>query len=123
MLPETIKTILTLVSGFCWTLVYIEGIRLGIKDRSYAIPFYALALNLAWELLHAYLGLLWNNRRPLRPELFYSGSRDALLSFRSDLYLDVCSIQASESHLNRTEKTRGALQAIFALVMSTLRPC
>jgi hypothetical protein len=57
MLPETIKTILTLVSGLCWTLVYIEGIRLGIKDRSYAIPFYALALNLAWELLHAYLGL------------------------------------------------------------------
>ena len=54
---ETIKTILTLVSGLCWTLVYIEGIRLGIKDRSYAIPFYALALNLAWELLHAYLGL------------------------------------------------------------------
>ena len=54
---ETIKTILTLVSGLCWTLVYIEGIRLGIRDRSYAIPFYALALNLAWELLHAYLGL------------------------------------------------------------------
>ena len=54
---ETIKTILTLVSGLCWTLVYIEGIRLGITDRSYAIPFYALAPNLAWELLHAYLGL------------------------------------------------------------------
>ena len=54
---ETLKTILTLVSGLCWTLVYIEGIRLGFKDRSYAIPFYALALNLAWELLHAYLGL------------------------------------------------------------------
>src|SRR5215510_15315328 len=57
MTLETIKTILTLVSGVCWTLVYIEGIRLGIKDRSYSIPFYALALNLAWELLHAYLGL------------------------------------------------------------------
>lgn len=57
VLLETLKTILTLVSGLCWTLVYIEGIRLGIKDRSYAIPFYALALNLAWELLHAYLGL------------------------------------------------------------------
>jgi hypothetical protein len=57
MSVETIKTILTLVSGLCWTLVYIEGIRIGIKDRSYAIPFYALALNLSWELLHAYLGL------------------------------------------------------------------
>lgn len=54
---ETLKTILTLVSGLCWTVVYIEGIRRGISDKSYAIPFYALALNLAWELLHAYYGL------------------------------------------------------------------
>src|SRR5262245_31934460 len=54
---EMINTILTLVSGLCWTLVYIEGIRLGVRDRSYAIPFYALALNLSWELLHTYLGL------------------------------------------------------------------
>lgn len=51
------KTILILLSGLCWTLVYIEGIRLGIKHHSYAIPFYALALNLEWELLHSYLGL------------------------------------------------------------------
>jgi hypothetical protein len=36
--------------------VYIEGIRLGLKDRSYAIPFLALALNLAWELLHTIFG-------------------------------------------------------------------
>ena len=52
----TIKTILILVSGICWTLVYIKGIRLGIRDQSYAIPFYALALNLSWELLHTYFG-------------------------------------------------------------------
>ena len=54
---ETIKLILTLISGICWTVVYIDGIRLGIKDRSYAIPFYALALNFAWELLHTIFGL------------------------------------------------------------------
>ena len=53
---ETIKLILTLVSGICWTVVYVDGIRLGIKDRSYAIPFYALALNLSWELLHTGYG-------------------------------------------------------------------
>ena len=56
MSAETLKTILALISGLCWTLVYIEGVRLGIRDGSYAIPFYALALNLAWELLHTYLG-------------------------------------------------------------------
>ena len=53
---EAIKTSLTIVSGICWTVVYIDGIRLGIKDRSYAIPFYALALNIAWELLHTIFG-------------------------------------------------------------------
>ena len=53
---ETIKLVLTLVSGVCWTVVYIDGIRLGIKDRSYAIPFYALALNFAWEFLQTVYG-------------------------------------------------------------------
>jgi len=48
---ETIKLILTVVSGVCWTIVYVEGIRVGFKDKSYAIPFYALTLNIAWELL------------------------------------------------------------------------
>ena len=53
---ETIRIILTIVSGICWTVVYLEGIRVGFKDRSYAIPFYALALNFAWELLHTVFG-------------------------------------------------------------------
>ena len=53
---QTIKIILTAISGLCWTIVYIEGIRLGFKDRSYAMPFFALALNLAWELLHTIFG-------------------------------------------------------------------
>jgi hypothetical protein len=56
MSEEGIKTVLTVISGLCWTVVYIEGIRLGLKHRSYAIPFFALALNLAWELLHTIFG-------------------------------------------------------------------
>lgn len=54
---ETLKLILTIVSGVCWTIVYLDGIRLGFKDRTYAIPFFALALNIAWELIHAVRGL------------------------------------------------------------------
>jgi hypothetical protein len=53
---ETIKLVLTLVSGICWTVVYIDGIRLGIRDNSYAIPFYALAFNISWELLQTFYG-------------------------------------------------------------------
>ena len=53
---EAIKLGLTVISGICWTVVYVEGIRVGFRDRSYAIPFYALALNIAWELLHTVFG-------------------------------------------------------------------
>jgi hypothetical protein len=53
----TLRLALTLISGICWTVVYIDGIRLGFKDRSYAIPFYALALNISWELLQTFHGL------------------------------------------------------------------
>lgn len=43
---------LTLLSGIGWTLVYIDSIRLGFKDKTYAIPLYALGLNFAWELIY-----------------------------------------------------------------------
>ncbi len=56
----TLKTILTIVSGICWTIVYVDGIRLGFRDKSYAVPFYALALNFAWEGLYTYFGFRIN---------------------------------------------------------------
>lgn len=51
-----IEKALMLLSGMAWSIVYIDAIRIGIKDRSYAMPFWALALNIAWEFLHALLG-------------------------------------------------------------------
>ncbi|HLA12375.1 MAG TPA: hypothetical protein VJ023_17445 [Pyrinomonadaceae bacterium] len=57
---ETLKLVLTIISGLCWTIVYVDGIRIGFRDKSYAIPFYALALNFAWELLYTYFGLKTN---------------------------------------------------------------
>ena len=56
----TLKLILTVISGVCWTIVYIEGIRVGFKDKSFAIPFYALALNFAWESLYTFFGFRIN---------------------------------------------------------------
>lgn len=57
---ETIKITLTVISGVCWTIVYLDGIRIGFRDKSYAIPFYALALNLAWESLYTWFGFRHN---------------------------------------------------------------
>jgi hypothetical protein len=48
---------LTLLSGIAWTVVYIDAIRVGFKDKSYAMPLFALGLNLGWELLYAYTSL------------------------------------------------------------------
>ncbi len=46
---------LVIFSGICWTLVYLDSIRLGFKYLTYAMPFWALALNFAWELLQTVL--------------------------------------------------------------------
>jgi len=48
--------VLAAISGICWTIVYIESIRLGFKQKTYAMPFWALALNIAWETVHAIWG-------------------------------------------------------------------
>lgn len=52
---------LLLLSGFCWTIVYIELIRLGFKEKTYGMPFVALALNFAWETFYSYIGLKYNS--------------------------------------------------------------
>jgi hypothetical protein len=49
---------LTVLSGLAWTIVYAEGIRLGFRDRTYAIPLAALGLNFAWEWVYGIHGLL-----------------------------------------------------------------
>ena len=44
---------LALLSGVAWTVVYVDAIRVGFRDRTYAIPVAALALNIAWESIYA----------------------------------------------------------------------
>jgi hypothetical protein len=48
--------LLTLLSGVCWTWVYVDAVRIGLKHKTYAMPAWALSLNLAWEVIYAYLG-------------------------------------------------------------------
>ncbi len=49
---------LTLLSGIAWTIVYIVSIRIGLTQKTYAIPLAALALNIAWESIHSVNGLI-----------------------------------------------------------------
>ncbi|MFJ9245272.1 hypothetical protein [Streptomyces sp. NPDC101776] len=44
---------LILASGIAWTIVYVEAIRIGFRERTYAMPAVALGLNFAWEWTYA----------------------------------------------------------------------
>lgn len=54
------EVFLVLLSGICWSIVYIELIRKGFKDKTYGMPLFALGLNFAWELIYSVDGLLFN---------------------------------------------------------------
>ena len=49
---------LTVISGLAWTIVYIESVRVGFRDKTYAIPIAALALNFGWESTYAVYDLM-----------------------------------------------------------------
>lgn len=56
---------LTLVSGLGWIIVYEECIRLGLKQKTYAMPFFALGLNFAWELIYTLADIFLEAHGPL----------------------------------------------------------
>lgn len=48
---------LVAVSGIAWTVVYLKSIQLGLKEKTYCIPLWALGLNMAWEIIYAFNGI------------------------------------------------------------------
>lgn len=56
---------LTILSGLGWIVVYEECIRLGIKQKTYAMPLFALGLNFAWELLYSIADIAYGAHGPL----------------------------------------------------------
>lgn len=58
MTPEDVLSlVLAIISGVCWTTVYITAIRIGFKEQTYAIPLIALSLNFAWEVIYGIGGI------------------------------------------------------------------
>ncbi len=50
--------ILVVISGLCWSTVYIDSIRTGFRQKTYCMPIFALGLNIAWEGIYAYYEVL-----------------------------------------------------------------
>jgi hypothetical protein len=44
-----------LASGTFWIITYACVIRQGLLDRTYAMPFFALAMNITWEFLFTFV--------------------------------------------------------------------
>ena len=57
--------LLTIISGLFWIIVYEECIRLGFKQKTYCMPFFALALNLAWETVYPFSYIFLNAPPPI----------------------------------------------------------
>ena len=49
---------LTLLSAAAWTIVYIDSIRIGFKQKTYCMPLFALGLNIAWEVIYSLNGFV-----------------------------------------------------------------
>ncbi len=50
--------ILLLIGGLSWTIVYIEIIRKGFKEKTCGMPLFPLMLNFSWEVIYSVDGLL-----------------------------------------------------------------
>src|SRR5690349_8646674 len=55
IMTPTFLTALTVLGGLCWSIVYIDLIYRSFKDRACGMPLFALALNIAWEFVFAFV--------------------------------------------------------------------
>ena len=49
--PE-LSIFLTLLGGVSKIALYVEAVRVGLRDKSYAIPFWAIGLNFSWTVIY-----------------------------------------------------------------------
>lgn len=54
---QAVCNLLIVISGVCWSVVYVDSIRTGFRQKTYCMPLFALGLNIAWEGIYAYTDL------------------------------------------------------------------
>jgi hypothetical protein len=50
-----VELALVVITGVAWTIVYLDSIRIGLRQKTFAMPVIALGLNFSWELTYATL--------------------------------------------------------------------
>jgi len=51
------EEILKIISGICWSVVYLVLVYQGFKHKSYGMPLVALGLNFGWEFFYSFYDL------------------------------------------------------------------
>ena len=54
-MSPTLVMLLTTISGISWSIAYLALINRGFKDKTYGMPLFALAFNIAWEFMYGFL--------------------------------------------------------------------
>lgn len=52
----TISSLFIALCGIGWIIAYVDALRIGFRDKTYAIPFLTLAMNFTWEILYTIQG-------------------------------------------------------------------
>lgn len=89
-------------------LVYIDCIRLGIKQKTYGIPLFALALNIAWEGLYSFLGL----KLPIRIQTIVN-----IIWFIFDLIIVVSYFKYGKNDFPKSAKKNILFHLVFSLLL------
>ena len=55
VMGKTLTDVLTIISGLCWTLVYVLIIVRSYRDKTYGMPYWALAFNFSWEFIFSFI--------------------------------------------------------------------
>lgn len=108
---NTTGLILVSISGICWTIVYIELIRIGFKDKACGMPIFALGLNIAWEFLYSIDGFL------ISKEFMMVQNIADLAWALCDVAILVCFIKFGRQYLPENAKKYFIPYTILALIV------
>ena len=108
---STTGFILVGISGICWTIVYIELIRHGIKDKACGMPLFALGLNIVWEFLYSIDGFFIS-----KEFIMVQNIADLAWAF-CDVFILICWFRYGKQYLPDRAKKYFIPYTILALVV------
>lgn len=101
------ELVLQLASGIAWSVVYVACIVVGFKQKTYAMPVFALALNIAWELIYSCNGLFG-------PEEFSAQTVVNVVWFACDVVMAYTFLRFGRAHVPKFAADRFGLFTVLA---------